>query len=209
MLETGATRESIEHALWSAFVSRAILPGQPVIVGALAYQWHVSSDELCAALAVMAEKGLVLATPDGGFEARPLLSERETAELYVVRNRLEPWAAEQAATTTLAPDAHDLLRSLASVPVSPTITVLAERDGAFHSLVARLSGLMFAAGALDSLHSEFHIYRRLDGHTHAPTSDNEHESIAEAIIAGDAQEARLAMQRHLSASSARLIALGP
>ncbi len=78
----------------------------------------------------------------------------------------------------------------------------------FHSLVAKLSGLSFASRALDLLHSEFHIYRRLDGHTHAPTSDNEHEIIAEAIIAGDHETARVAMQRHLSASSARLIALG-
>lgn len=199
---------AVEHSLWSTFVSRAILPGQPVMVEVLARQHQVPVPDLLKILGAMSDKGLVSGSALMGFSARELLTKRELAEIYVVRNRLEPWLAEEAAKCPTPDELADQLRVLASDPPSPTLRVLAERDAAFHELIGQLSGLTFATRAVDSLNSSFHIYRRLDGHSHAPASDPEHLAIAEAIIGGEADAARTAMQRHLSSSSARLLALG-
>jgi DNA-binding GntR family transcriptional regulator len=213
MAEAGATQTEpslavLEHSLWSALVSRAILPGQPVMVEVLAFQHHVSVATLVAVLEAMADKGLISRSNPTGYFARTLLTKRELAEIYVVRNRLEPWLSEEAAKAPIADELAEELRSLASNPAAPTLRILAERDSAFHELIGKLSGLAFASRAVDSLNSSFHIYRRLDGHSHAPASDTEHVAIAEAIITGDADGARSAMQKHLSSSSARLLALG-
>ena len=205
---SAADLTAVEHSLWSVFVSRAILPGQPVMVEVLARQHQVPATALTQILESMADKGLVSRSKPSGFYARQLLTKRELAEIYVVRNRLEPWLAEEAAKTPVAAELAEQLRALASNPPQPTLRALAERDAAFHELVGKLSGLRFASRAVDSLNSSFHIYRRLDGHSHAPASDPEHVAIADAILGGDAEAARTAMQRHLSSSSARLLALG-
>jgi len=202
-----AQRSAVERALWAAFVSRAILPGQPVFVDALAYQHHVTVDTLLIVLDAMAARGLVQRSDSHRFVVRELLTKRELAEMFVVRNRLEPWLAEEAAKHRIPDEIGSQLLELASVPASPTLTVLAQRDNEFHGLIARLSGLTFASRAVDSLNAPFHIYRRLDGHSHAVASDNEHELIAEALVDGDVEGSKLAMQRHLSSSSARLLAL--
>jgi DNA-binding GntR family transcriptional regulator len=205
---TEPTLGALEHSLWSTFVSRAILPGQPVMVEVLAFQHHVSVPKLLRVLETMADKGLISRANPSGYFARTLLTKRELAEIYVVRNRLEPWLCEEAAKAPIADERAEELRTLASNPETPTLRILAERDTAFHELIGKLSGLTFASRAVDSLNSSFHIYRRLDGHSHAPASDPEHVAIAEAIITGDADGARTAMQKHLSSSSARLLALG-
>lgn len=203
-----ADRAAVEQSLLSAFLSRTILPGQPVMLDVLAHHYRVSAETLTMVLEAMADKGLVVRARPAGYYVRELLTKRELAEIFVVRNRIEPWLAEESAKSPIAAELADRLRSLASIPPAPTLVQLAQRDTEFHELIGQLSGLTFASRAVDSLHSPFHIYRRLDGHSHAPASDPEHLAIAEAIIAGDAEGSRTAMQRHLSSSSARLLALG-
>jgi DNA-binding GntR family transcriptional regulator len=202
------TLPAVEQSLWSAFVSRTILPGQPVIVAVWAHQHGVPAEVVERVLESMVEKGLVTRAKPSGYVAREMLTRRQLAEIFVVRNQLEPWLAEEAAKADIREEHATYLRKLASIPAAPTLPVLAQRDAAFHGYIGKLSRLGFVHGAVESLNAAFHVYRRIDGHSHAPVSDSEHVAIAEAVIAGDAEEARNAMQRHLMSSSTRLLTDG-
>lgn len=71
-------------------------PGERMTEAALAADLDVSRTPVREALGQLAREGLLTALPRGGFRL-PALDERDIAEMFEVRTRLEPYAAARAA----------------------------------------------------------------------------------------------------------------
>ncbi len=144
--------EKIYGRIRTMIADGVLTPGQRVAQEALAVRLGVSRTPLVNALKRLAQEGLLRAIPRRGFRVREL-SPLELVQLFELRERLEPLAAELAATR-IAPDEADRMagewRAMASLPDTPEAhQTYVERDRAFHRRLAELSGNPFLRAAMD------------------------------------------------------------
>ncbi|TPG49901.1 FadR family transcriptional regulator [Roseomonas nepalensis] len=129
-----------------------------------------------------------------------------------VRIGLEGQAASLAAQRRSVPEMERILEALATLRASFTDeAVPALADYAFHRAVAKASGNAFFAELLEMLSGPIQGAMGVAlGLTRAGSKERarrvieEHEAIAEAIEAGDAEAAGLAMRYHLNRSRQRV-----
>ncbi|MBI0539382.1 FadR family transcriptional regulator [Roseomonas sp. KE2513] len=129
-----------------------------------------------------------------------------------VRIGLEGQAASLAAQRRSAQEMERILEALAALRASfAGEAVPAHADYAFHSAVAKASGNAFFAELLEMLSDPIHGamtvalgLTRVGSKERARRVVEEHEAIAEAIQAGDAEAAGLAMRYHLHRSRQRV-----
>ncbi|MCI9888719.1 FadR family transcriptional regulator [Micrococcales bacterium 31B] len=151
------------------------------------------------------------ATRETGPEATPDL-EADVRDLLTFREATEPgYARVAAACETTADEAEWLRAALRATQQAATPSEYRAADARFHLTIARLTGSpRVVSTATDTLQQ---VHRLLDRIPFLPTNidhaQSEHESLVEAIIAGNAREAHDVMTQHCAATAALIRGLAP
>ncbi|WP_432945595.1 FadR/GntR family transcriptional regulator [Kribbella sp. CA-253562] len=139
----------------------------------------------------------------GGHDQRASRA-REVREM---RLALEPMAASLAASRANQQDLQRLRDFQADLKASTDIETFRRADSGFHLTIAAASGNNMLRVAIEDVRSAMFVM--LDAHdftiVHA-TSGEAHESILDAIAAGDAELAARRMEAHVAAASVEIAA---
>ncbi|ANJ27513.1 GntR family transcriptional regulator [Agromyces aureus] len=211
-----------------------IAPGNRVNIDSLSADLGVSPTPVREALARLESDGLVVKVPLRGYSTTPLLSVREFVELTQFRVLIEQWTASQA-SRSVDPNVARSLRAEIEIGRQTTgsreggseaFRALTDHDARFHALIATTAGNELIAQSFERTHFHLHFLRlylashSADHPDHAKlrevleeydrsgqvsrTIDN-HSAIADAIIAGDADEASTLMRDHIELSRVRFL----
>ncbi|WP_019810885.1 FadR/GntR family transcriptional regulator [Saccharomonospora halophila] len=156
----------------------------------------------------------VLALPEPTsfrVEASTVRSHRDVLDVVDFRLGIECEAASLAAGRLTDAMAADLRAAMAAFAAAGPEEAV-EADFAFHRAVAAASGNRFYLDLLESLGPMMIMLPRtrlgdaysLTDATHVERVRHEHESVAAAVLAGDAETARAAMRVHLAGTRRRL-----
>ncbi|WP_218219768.1 FadR/GntR family transcriptional regulator [Nesterenkonia sp. Act20] len=210
--------ETIEHLLQAIRVG-LFPPGQKLPAEReLAGHLGVSRATLREALAELQQAGYldvrrgryggtyVLETRISAAQGIEQLSPLQRSDVLVFRAVLEPAAAELAAQTDRTVSAKEHLQGcLADVQSADHVSYRA-RDSRFHIAVAELSGSASLITAVTDTRAR--VNALLDGIPLLPAnlehSNEQHVEITEAILRGDAQQAKALMADHLEGTASLL-----
>ena len=188
------------------------LPGQRLVEVDLTEELGVSRGPLREALSRLSADGLVQIEPYRGATVRRL-TRSDVVELFEVRAALEAEAAGLAAERVDQDDhrarVEAVLEEIARLRGSDDPQEYFDDNTRFHNIIVDIAGNSLLATMTGQLHT--HAYRMqfmqlLTPETRAVSLDD-HEAIAEAIGAGDANRARRAMRDHVNRSLAATLAL--
>lgn len=195
-----------------------IPPGSVFSQTMLAQEIGVSTTPLREALRRLAAEGMVQLDSHRDARVTPLTAE-EARNLYVIRENLDPLAAELAATSRTPSDISKIeaaLKRLTPLSNSSDLDALtAHRE--FHRSIYLSSHNPLLIGILEGLWDKADQYRQIGLQSQKNSKKDqtrvqeEHVQIADAVIAGQAEQAREAMQRHVLGSLGRraIDLLGP
>jgi DNA-binding GntR family transcriptional regulator len=184
------------RALVDAISSGALAPGQRLTQEELAAQLAVSRQPVLQALRLLKQDGLVQDAPGRGLQVAPLEADA-VLQIYQVRGALDALAARLAAERRQAlPTA--LLRAGRQAARGSDVPAMIEADIDFHRALYAASGNAYVARAAETHWA--HLRRAMGavlqhGRLRRPVWD-EHEAIARAVAAGDADAAALAAGVH-------------
>lgn len=184
------------RALLDAISSGALAPGQRLTQEDLAARLAVSRQPVLQALRLLKQDGLVLDAPGRGLQVAPLES-AAVLQIYQVRGALDAVAARLAAGQRAAlPPA--LLRAGRQAARGSDVPAMIEADLAFHRALYAASGNAYVARAAETHWA--HLKRAMGAvlqhaRLRRPVWD-EHEAIARAVAAGDADAAAQAADTH-------------
>jgi DNA-binding GntR family transcriptional regulator len=187
-----------------------MLPGATLSEAAVAQQLGLGKAPVRAALARLAEEGLVQAVPRRGWTVS-LVTIRDIHEVFGLRLLLEPEAARLAAGRVDA----ELLRRLDSIcacgyrPEDEESThAFLDANKAFHVALAELSGNGRLARQIDRLLDESTRMLTLGLRRRDRTGEmaHEHHALIEALALGHAAEAAAIMSQQVAASQAMVLA---
>lgn len=196
--ENAALVDHVHLAIFHAIADLALSPGARVNIDEVARELGVSATPVREALARLAAEQLVRRRPRAGYVTVPLMSGDELAQLFALRLALEPWLAGCAADAIRAGVRLDV-----DAPDADSMTA----DIAFHDGIAALAGNVIARRVLSGLWAHVHVYRCYAQADASPSFSSEHAEVWDAVAAGDADRARVAMTRHLESAAKRVAKL--
>jgi len=123
------------------------------------------------------------------------------------RRVVEPGACHHAASRELTDVQVKLLReSLAAVTDAPDSTTYRKADSRLHLAIASVTDSRRMIDAVTQVQADLHDMLTAIPvlNTNIEHSDHQHRAIVEAILAGEAYQARLAMERHCDDTAALL-----
>ena len=196
-------REQVLAELRRRIVNCDYPPGDRLTEDRLAEDFGVSRNPVREALRVVESEGFVTMVPRrGAFVASPDAS--TIADIFSVRERLEPLAARLAAERASASDVaglRDLLDAAREATEAVDFSKVAELNSQLHLRVIEISGNRWLASIASSLYLHVHWIFRIGAHHRAPHSWVEHIRLVDAIEAADPQAAELAASSHVDAAS--------
>jgi DNA-binding GntR family transcriptional regulator len=200
--------DDVHDVLVDMLMNHTLSPGTRLNIDALARTLGVSPTPVREALVRAESTGLVVKERNRGYAVAPLIGLDELHTLMDFRLLVEPYAAAQAAARVDEEEAQKLLDyahsggSGADDPAASRLDML--YDAQFHDMIAVLSGNPWLRESLSRLQSHLHMYRLYHHAGQAAATKPEHVSIAEAIVARDADAARAAMTQHLRTAMNRI-----
>jgi DNA-binding GntR family transcriptional regulator len=210
--------DSVYEAVTELVMDQHIAAGARVNIDLVARQLNVSPTPVREALARLEMDGLVMKEPLRGYSVTPTLDTKTFNDLYDVRRLLEPFAARRAAERrddkvvgVLDRELDEMRRFVSTSAAPPGSTyhdyrAFAMQDARFHEAIAGKSGNSLLSDTLRRLRSHLRLYRlyhRFYTTEIGAATVLEHESILEAIRAGDAGRAEAAMLDHINRSMER------
>jgi len=208
---SGETVERVADDLKMGILEGRYAPGQRLISRDIVEQLGVSRSSLREAFRRLEADGLVHLIPNRGAVVRRL-SPDEIRHMYQIREALEGYAAQLAAQR-IDEGANrqrliDIVARGRKHRERPVFQQFAIDNQDFHREIVRITGNPLLADLIEKHHQpvfisqlrqvisvEEVIYQALD----------EHEVIADAILAGDANAAYAAMKKHLWRSADQLL----
>jgi DNA-binding GntR family transcriptional regulator len=186
-------------------------PGDPIRILKLSATLGFSPTPVREALQLLAGDNLVERLPMRGFIVSHPLSGEEIVKLKHVRLVLEPEIASLAATNITPQLLERLEANVRATQATPAGSAYEDYkdylglSAQFHALLAAASGNRFMATALEALPIHFQRFRLFGqaGVTDVDVSVGEHRAILEAVLAGDAGAARIAMVNHIRGVGSR------
>jgi DNA-binding GntR family transcriptional regulator len=210
--------DSVYEAVTELVVDQHIEAGARVNIDLVARQLNVSPTPVREALARLEMDGLVVKEPLRGYTVTPMLDTKSLNDLYDVRRLLEPFAARCAAerrddkvVRTLDRELDEMRRMVGTDDGSPDgafhdYRAFTLQDARFHEAIAGTSGNSLLSDTLRRLRSHLRLYRlyhRYYTMDIGTATVIEHESILDAIRAGDGIGAEAAMLDHINRSRDR------
>lgn len=214
---TQVARKLVEYLLSGAVEPGARMPSERQLaeafgVGRSAMREAIKALSLIGLVEVRQGDGTYLRKADSALlpeviEWGLLLGERRTMDLVEARQELEIVIAGLAARRRTERDIEDLRLILERMERSTAAAAFVEADVAFHMRLADASDNL----VLRDIHSSVQallrtwIKRVLATEGAREPSYLEHVPIFEAVAAGDPEEARRAMEAHMSSAAGRLL----
>lgn len=203
--------DEVYNALYAQLMSLKIPPGGRISVDSLVRELGVSQTPIREALSRLEAQGLVVKTHLIGYSAAPQMDRERLEQLYELRLLIEPFAAARAARHADADAIAALEQSdsemnhIRDEDARLAYGRFAQKDGAFHDMIALAGGNALVHEALSRLHIHVHLFR-LYFHTRATIDANvEHARILDAIRNRDAEQAEAAMRFHIEQSRQRFM----
>ena len=196
--------DQVYRRLLDAISEGALAPGQRITQEDIAEQLAVSRQPVLQALRLLKKDGFVQDAPGRGLLVAPL-DATWTLNVYQVRGALDALAARLAAEQRFQLDPK-LIEQGRKAARGRNVKAMIDADAAFHDAIYAASGNPLIE---QSAHQHWGHLRRVMGavlqqsRQREPVWD-EHEAIAEAIAAGDADTASRLMQEHAQQAAQNL-----
>lgn len=174
-------------------------PGRRLFEPELSQQLQVSRTPLREALRLLLAEDLLEQLPTGGMVVRSL-SPEEIEELYSVRAALEGLMAAEAATRLTDESAEALKLLVARNRRLVDIADDAMNAGhAFHLKIAEIAANSWAARLHEQVDGQMARYRAFTNQSQSrrTTALHEHEQLLEALLTGNAPDARALAESHV------------
>jgi DNA-binding GntR family transcriptional regulator len=188
--------DRVWHALLDAICDGSLAPGARIMQEDIAAQLAVSRQPVLQALRLLKKDGFVQDAPGRGVLVAPLDAE-QLHHIYQVRSALDALAARLAAQARYVLPKHIVKegrQALSSGQIKPMI----HADEQFHSAIYRASGnaLIAQSAKLHWAHIRRAMGAVLQVSSMRASVWDEHEAIARAIAAGQADRAETLMRQH-------------
>jgi DNA-binding GntR family transcriptional regulator len=210
VLRTVPTMVDVESTtrLRDAITSGEFRPNERLVEKDLVAYLGTSRGSVRVALARLEQEGLVQREPNRGARVRSV-SDEEAVEIVEARSALEGVVARHAAANATPADIEALraiIARLRELRAAGDLLAYADENRELHALIVRMAGHHTAATLLQRLRlqSVSFQYRTILRPGRADRSIEEHEALANAIIARDPVAAEAAMRMHLDAAVAAL-----
>lgn len=188
--------DQVYQALLGAIADGTLAPGARLTQEEIAQQLAVSRQPVLQALRLLKQDGLVLDAPGRGVQVAPL-DAPGIAAVYQVRGALDALAARLAAQQGRALDPKLIERGRKAAR-GRNVQAMIEADAAFHNAVYAAAGnpLIPRSAHLHWAHIRRAMGAVLQASSLRESVWDEHEAIARAIAAGDADLAERLMREH-------------
>ena len=198
--------EQVYTRLLDAISEGTLMPGERLTQEDLAQRLAVSRQPVLQALRLLKKDGFVEDAPGRGVQVTQL-DVGWIAQVYQVRGHLDALAARLAAERGARLDVG-VMQQGRLADSGRDVQAMIQADLAFHRAIYQASGNPLIAQSID-LH--WHHLKRVMGAVlqsshQRQTVWDEHEAIAQAIAAGDADEAVRLVQEHAHEASVQLTA---
>jgi DNA-binding GntR family transcriptional regulator len=198
--------DQVYRALLDAISEGSLPPGHRITQEEMADQLAVSRQPVMQALRLLKKDGFVQDAPGRGLQVS-LLEPRHISQVYEVRSALDTLAARLAAQQKAPLDPALFIAGRGAV-ARGDVKAMIDADLAFHGAIYRAAGNPLIEQSA-SLH--WHHIRRAMGLAlrEASLRDSvwdEHQAIADAITAGNAERAERLMRQHCGKASAYMVA---
>lgn len=199
------TVDAVVAAIVDGIRTGRFAPGQRLVESDLTEEFGVSRGSLREAFGRLAADGVLVIEPYRGALVRKM-SREQVSDLFQVREALEGHAARLAAEQIEKGDNRKRLeqvldavqqhRDLTDVPDYMDV------NAQFHEVIVEISGNELLARMVGQLQVQaFRLLHRLLADTAGKDrSIHEHQTVASAILAGDADAAERAMREHVRSS---------
>lgn len=186
-------------------------PGERIRQSEVADHFVVSHTPVREALARLASDGLVTLQPHRGAIVSHL-SPSEIDEIYELRELLDPYVASRAALVASESQIAKIRKNAeAGVDAGLSPSELFETNRRFHLAIYEACGNQRMVLLFESLWNSVTAIRMFDVYAQDPdemaTMNTEHQAIAEALAARDADRSFELVKRHVSAARRDLLAL--
>ncbi len=193
--------ERVHEAILSEISSGKLRPGGRIIQEQIATALGVSRQPVQQALALLRKQGLLQDAPGRGLIVAPIDPEH-VAQMSDLRAVIEGLACRRAAenvTPAARREGAALIRAGRKAVAEGAVGAMVEADIALHDYICRLSGNALIAPALET---HWAMMRRVMGEVLMREEKprdiwDQHETIVEAISAGDAENAERLARQHI------------
>ena len=188
--------DRVYRTLMDAISDGSLAPGERVTQEEIAQQLAVSRQPVLQALRLLKRDGFLQDAPGRGLQVVPLDAQR-TRDLYQVRGALDALAARLAAQRHWRMDPA-LLESGRRATRGEDVGAMIDADIAFHRALYEAAGNPLIA---ETAQLHWHHLKRVMGAVLRQMGQreaiwDEHEAIADAIAAGDADRAARLIEEH-------------
>ncbi len=196
--------DRVYRTLMDAISDGSLAPGERVTQEEIAQQLAVSRQPVLQALRLLKRDGFLRDAPGRGLQVAPLDAQR-TRDLYQVRGALDALAARLAAQRRFVIDPA-LLQAGRQATRGDSVAAMIEADMAFHQALYQAAGNPLIE---ESAQLHWHHLKRVMGAVLREMGQrdavwDEHEAIAQAIAAGDADRAAGLIEEHSRHASSML-----
>jgi len=194
--------DRVYRSLLDAISDGSLAPGERITQEEIAQQLAVSRQPVLQALRLLKKDGFVQDAPGRGLQVAPL-DTGAIRDIYQVRGALDALAARLAASRRFR-IAPELLAAGRAAARGGNVAAMIEADLAFHHAIYEAAGNPLIA---ESAQLHWRHLKRVMGAVLQETRQreavwDEHEAIADALAAGDAERAgRLIEDHSLQASN--------
>ena len=210
----GSLKQRAYTDLKGRILSGSLQPGVVLSERQLAGEMRMSKTPVHAAIERLEADGLILVGPRKGIVVREV-SPREMADHFEVREAVEPFVVAKLAGRLRAEQSRRLSRNLREnrrAARSSDVGAVVTLDSEFHVLLCEFLGNREFSRLMSQIREKvhaviYHISLRFPERMIA--SLEEHESVVEALLAGDAAEAAQRMRGHLRHGMQRLYDRSP
>lgn len=201
--------DQVYRALLDAISDGSLTPGSRITQEDLAERFAVSRQPVLQALRMLKKDGLVLDAPGRGLLVAPL-DAGWISHVYEVRGALDMLAARLAAGRWAVIDPRLLERGRKAAR-GRSIRAMIDVDIAFHNAIYAASGnpLIGQSASLHWVHLKRVMGAVLQAAPQREAIWDEHQSIAEAIAAGDIEQSVALIERHARQARENLLGLLP
>ncbi len=197
--------DRVYRTLMDAISDGSLAPAERVTQEEIAQQLAVSRQPVLQALRLLKRDGFLQDAPGRGLQVVPLDAQR-TRDLYQVRGALDALAARLAAQRhfRIAPE---LLENGRRAARGDNVVAMIDADMAFHQALYRAAGnpLIEETAQLHWRHLKRVMGAVLQQMAQRDAIWDEHQAIAEAIAAGDADGAARLIEEHSLHASETLV----
>ena len=210
MLRPTSMSESVYAALKRDIIRCVLPPGQIVVESALAETYGTSKTPIREALGALSREGFIQTLPRRGTLITPI-SVQDVQHTFFLRMLMQPEAAALAANRATGEQLKHLARLSEAASAyedsnSHAWADLLQANREFHVAVAQMSGIPRLASMISGLLEEVERFYNSHGeHEHRHTPEHNHRQLLEAIVSGDADQARLVVSEGIRASRQHLI----